>query len=592
MNYTLNTQKTNTSGPKPSFLTAMRKLAPLLATEKRNLVIAMIAIIVNSLATLVAPIVVSHTVDTYIRLKNFHGVLLFSGILVGIYLIGLVGGYLQTMIMGGVSRRVLFKLRNSIFTKLQELPVAFFNQNKAGDLISRINNDTDRLNMFFSQGIMQFIGSFFLILGAGIFLLVINIRLGSAALVPALCVLIFTQIISGWVKRRNLRSLQTVGGMSSEIQESLANFKVIVAFNRLDYFREKFHGVNESNFQASVQSGIANNIFTPLYGLASMLAQLIVISYGISLILNGHITIGILIGYLLYVNNFYSPLRQLAAIWASFQLALAAFDRISEVLALESDMPIIIESETEKTRSASSAILRFDHVHFHYPNGVEVLGDINLELLPGKTYALVGPTGGGKTTTASLMARLFDPSEGTVLLSGHDIRTYTPKERTQKIGFILQEPFLFTGTVRDNILYGNTELAGYTSVELLKVLEDANLSKLLARFTEGLDTPVSTSGNSVSLGQKQLIAFMRAVLRKPELLILDEATANIDTVTEELLEEILAKLPATTTKVIIAHRLNTIRNADQIFFINGGQITLAGDMEHAVEMLLHGKRNS
>ncbi len=591
MNYTLNTQS-NRQAPKGSFLSALKKLAPLLEGEKRALVTAMLAIVVTSLSTLIAPIIVSKTVDTYIRLKDFHGVLVFSGLLVLIYIFGLIGGYLQTMIMGGISRRVLFKLRNSIFTKLQELPVAFFNQNKAGDLISRINNDTDKLNQFFSQGIMQFIGSFFTIVGAGIFLLVINVKLGSASLVPALCVLVFTRLVSGWVKKRNLTSLQTVGGMSSEIQESLTNFKVIVAFNRLDYFREKFRSANEKNFTASVSSGITNNIFTPLYGLASMLAQLIVISYGIYLITTGNITIGILIGYLLYVNNFYSPLRQLAAIWASFQVALAAFDRISEVLALESDMPVVVEKKGEEHASTSDSIMSFDGVHFHYPNGVEVLADINFDLYAGKTYALVGPTGGGKTTTASLMARLFDPSKGSVLLSGRDIRTYSPAERTQKIGFILQEPFLFTGTVRDNILYGNTAYAGYTNDQLVKVLDEANLSKLLARFTEGLDTPVSTSGNSISLGQKQLIAFMRAVLRKPELLILDEAPANIDTVTEELLEEILNKLPATTTKVIIAHRLNTIRNADQIFFINGGQITLAGDMEHALEMLLHGKRSS
>ena len=204
----------------------------------------------------------------------------------------------------------------------------------------------------------------------------------------------------------------------------------------------------------------------------------------------------------------------------------------------------------------------------------------------------MGPTGGGKTTTALLMARLYDPSEGSVLLNGRDIRSYTPEERAQKIGFIPQEPFLFSGTVRDNVLYGNEKYRDYSSEKLTEVLEEANLSRLLARFSEGLDTQVATSGNSISLGQKQLIAFMRATLREPELLILDEATANIDTVTEELLQEILNKLPATTTKVIIAHRLNTIDNVDQIFFVNSGEITLAGSMEHAVDMLLHEKRES
>ena len=190
------------------------------------------------------------------------------------------------------------------------------------------------------------------------------------------------------------------------------------------------------------------------------------------------------------------------------------------------------------------------------------------------------------------MARLYDPTAGSVLLDGRDIRSVPPAERARKIGFILQEPFLFTGTVRDNIVYGNDAYANCSTEQLAAVLEKANLSSLLARFPEGLETKVASSGDGISLGQKQLIAFMRAVLRSPELLILDEATANIDTVTEQLLEEILAKLPAPTTKVIIAHRLNTIDNADEIFFVNSGEITLAGSMEHALDMLLHEKRAS
>jgi ATP-binding cassette subfamily B protein len=220
------------------------------------------------------------------------------------------------------------------------------------------------------------------------------------------------------------------------------------------------------------------------------------------------------------------------------------------------------------------------------------LKDASFVLQRGRTYALVGPTGGGKTTTASLMARLYDPSSGAVLLDGRDIRSFSPEERTTRIGFILQEPFLFTGTVRDNIAYGNPKYRDLPSAELVEVLRKNNLAELLVRFEQGLDTKVTSSGDSVSLGQKQLIAFMRAALRNPELLILDEATANIDTITEQLLQEILDKLPASTTKVIIAHRLNTIANADEIFFVNAGSIVPAGSMEHAMDMLLHGKRES
>ena len=247
---------------------------------------------------------------------------------------------------------------------------------------------------------------------------------------------------------------------------------------------------------------------------------------------------------------------------------------------------------TSGAPARSGGVLEFNKVHFAYPGGKEVLRDATFTLNSGRTYALVGPTGGGKTTTASLMARLYDPTGGQVLLGGKDIRSYQAEERTRKIGFILQEPFLFTGTIRDNVLYGNEQYRDLSDEQLVSLLNERNVGALLSRFEQGLQTKVTAGGDAISLGQKQLIAFMRAVLRDPEILILDEATANIDTVTEQQLEQILGKLPQSTTKVIIAHRLNTIANADEIFFINSGEIIPAGSMEHALDMLLHGKRVS
>lgn len=587
-NYTLDKSAGFAPGKaKKSLRETGKTFVPLFAGEKANVIMAVIAISISSIATLVAPVLMIRAIDTYIRPRHGAGLLTAAAIILAIYVAGSVASYIQVLTMGGVGRRVLWGLRNQLFLKLEELPVAFFNQNKAGDLISRLNNDTDKLNTFVSQSLMQFVGSVFLITGAGLFIIALDIRLGIAALLPALGVVLLTRGTSAWIKSKNLKSLQTLGGMSSEVQESLNNFKVIVAFNRVDYFRAKFNSANEKNFAASSSAGFVNGVFMPLYGLSSHLAQLVVVAYGIYLINAGLVTVGLLIGFLIYVNNFYGPLRQLATVWASFQLAVAATDRISEVLALESNMPVIAEGPVE-----SNCVLEFREVDFHYPDGKEVLRGVSFELEKGKAYALVGPTGGGKTTTANLMARLYDPSKGSVYLDGRDMRSWSPADRAKKIGFILQEPFLFSGTVRDNILYGNEEYKNHTSEQLAEVLTASNLSSLISRFSEGLDTAVTTSGNSISLGQKQLIAFMRATLREPELLILDEATANIDTVTEELLQEILDKLPKSTTKVIIAHRLNTISNVDQIFFVNSGEITLAGSMEHAVDMLLHEKRES
>ena len=595
MNYSLTKTDIEKEKEKGVLITAWRRLVPLLAEERRSVAIALVAIFASEAATLLVPIIVAHVVDTYFVSKDFHGILIFSGVLVVIYLIGLLASYTQVKTMGGVGRRLLFNLRNKIFNKLEELPVAFFNQNKAGDLISRINNDTDKLNQFFAQALMQFVSNIVLIVGTAVFLLVIDIRLGAIALVPAMVALIATQLLSPWVKRTNLRSLRTLGAMSGEIQESINNFKVIVAFNRLDYFKDKFRESNESNYSSSVSAGIASNIFNPIYVLASALAQLAVLAYGISMVSSGNFTIGLLIGFLLYVNSFYNPLRQLASVWSSLQLALAGLDRISEVLSLESNVKTMSEEEIMKASKevfASDAVLEFRNVSFHYSEGKDVLKGVSIKLEKGKTYALVGPTGGGKTTTASLMAHLYDPTEGAVYLEGKDIRLYESSERAKKIGFILQEPFLFTGTVRENILYGNAEYKDYSDTQLAEVLDKFHLSELLSIFSEGLGTCVVSSGDAISLGQKQLIAFIRAALRDPDILILDEATANIDTVTEQLLEDILKKLPSKTTKVVIAHRLNTIENADDIFFVNAGLVTHAGSMQQAVDMLLHGKRES
>jgi ATP-binding cassette, subfamily B, bacterial len=587
MNYNLN-QTSDNAEKKASNIASLRKLTALIGEERRNLIKAFVAIFLNAGLSLLGPYLIGHTIDNFIQTREYHGVLVFASILLALYVTAFVVNYIQMRMMGGIGQRMLYSLRNAVFNKLQELPVDFFNQNKAGDLISRINNDTDKVNQFFSQSLMQFIGSIITMSGAGIILLCINPVLGLAALSPGLIVWFFTKLISPWVKQKNAASLKSTGSLSAEIQESLLNFKVIIAFNRRDYFRKRFEEANQDNYSKSVQAGIANNVFSPVYTLAANMGQLIVLALGLYLIMKGHFSIGLLISFLAYITNFYNPLRQIAALWANFQVAMAAWDRISLLLSLETNLHILEDRKCD----SSDSYLNFQNVSFRYPNGKEVLHKVSFDLKRGRTYAFVGPTGGGKTTTASLIARLYDATRGTIILDGKDIRSYRPEERSLKIGFILQEPFLFTGTLRDNIIYGNTFYKNHSNNQLAQAISEAGLESLLERFDKGLDTLLQTTGDGISLGQKQLIAFMRAVLRKPELLILDEATANIDTVTEQLLDSILKKLPDSTTRVIIAHRLNTIENADEIFFVNTGKVIPAGSFRDAVDLLLHGKNES
>ncbi len=587
MNYNLNAAKED-KGQKKTTFRSLRTLIWHMVEDRKILLISFIAMVIAAVLSLLGPVLIGHTIDTYVQNRQMRGVLVFSGILLVMYLISLVAGYLQAKLMGTVGQNMLYNLRNSLFTKIQDLPLDFFNQNKAGDLISRINNDTDKINQFFSQSLMQFLRSILIMIGAAIFLLSINLPLGAASLAPALVLWIFTRFVSPWVKARNAASLKSVGNLSSEVQESLSNFKVVVAFNRRDYFRKRFDEANRDNYKKAVSAGVANNLFVPVYTFFANIGQMIVLTFGIYLIANQKFTIGLLISFIAYVTNFYNPLRQIASLWASFQVALAAWDRILKIISMENNMPVLEKPVFEEKDS----IMAFRDVSFSYPDGTEVLNDINFRLEKGKTYAFVGPTGGGKTTTASLIARLYDPTKGTVFLDGRDIRSYQTVDKVRKVGFILQEPYLFSGTVRENILYGNEKYQHLQNGELTEVFREAGLDDLLKGFDQGLDTEVNSSSDGISLGQKQLIAFMRAVLRKPELLILDEATANIDTVTEKLLDAILQKLPAGTTKVIIAHRLNTIADADEIFFINTGTFTRAGSLKEAIKMLMENKMAS
>src|SRR5450432_794466 len=344
MNYSLN--KVSAQPGKTSNWRILQKLLQLIREERRNLFLAMSAILMNSGLTLLGPYIIGHTIDTYIVHKDYHGVLMNAALLLCTASLAFGASYTQTRMMGSISQRMLFKLRNTVFNKLQELPLAFFNQNKTGDLISRINNDTDKINTFFSQSLMQFIGTLATMTGAGIFLLSINFRLGVVTLVPALLILIFTKLTSAWIKKKNATSLQRTGGLSAEIQESLNNFKVIIAFNRRDYFRNRFEGANQQNYSTAIGAGLANNIFVPVYGLFSSLAQLVVLAYGIYLISIGQFSIGLLVSYLSYANNFYNPLRQLAALWTSFQVAMAGWDRIAQILALDTNLAMMSNGTT------------------------------------------------------------------------------------------------------------------------------------------------------------------------------------------------------------------------------------------------------
>lgn len=558
---------------------ALRRLWPLLRPQRSLLTMGMAALISNTVLALSAPAVTGYAIDHYVSGHDLGGLARSCILLLFLYGSAGVAAYFQSVWTGTVGQQLLFRLRKLLFEKLQQLPLSFFQVNQSGDLISRLNNDTDKINLFFSQALMQFVGGLITMLGSACFLLALNPRLGLVALSPALFLLFLTRLSAPFTRGRNAESLQSLGNLSAESSDSLENFKVVVAFDRQDYFRERFERANQANYRSALKAGVANRLFIPTYAFCSNLAQLIVLLYGLEQVARGELTVGMLIGYLVYVIRFYDPVRNMASLWATFQTAMAGWDRIHAILSLQSNLLVLPPSQPARENPAFRLEVR--GVHFGYVAEREILSDVHMNLEPGKSYALVGPTGGGKTTTASLMARLYDPDRGEILLDGRDLRTYSADERSRKIGFILQEPFLQAGTLRENFGYANADYRD-------ELIAEMQMESLLLNFPQGLDTQVV----GLSLGQKQIVAFLRAVLRRPQLLILDEATANIDTVTESTLSSILERLPEDTTRVIIAHRLNTIARADQIYFVNQGRVQLAGSMADAVKMLREGGRSS
>ena len=594
LSYELNkNEETNPKGGVVSVWVSLKEFSKFLDGDLLNLIYAFILIIINSAANVITPFIIAYALDNYINKGDLSGlgkVLLWLLIM---YIVTVIVGYGQGMMVGHISQRTLFRLRQALFEKLQDLPIAFFNQNKAGDLISRINNDTDKLNQFLSESIARFVGSFFSILGIAIFVLYINLKLGLVMLSSVLFLIIITKLLSPWIERQNKKNLTAVGLLSASLQENINNFRVIIAYNKREYFRSHLEEMNKTTFDTAFISGTANRVFEPIYDFAGSIALILVLSFGLYLISSGSLTIGLLVAFVSYTQKFYDPLRILATIFGSIQLSVAAWSRIREIFALENNIQTNKKDEVLNIKDIDNKIiLKLDDVSFKYEGGENVIENANLNFEIGKTYALVGPTGGGKSTLASIMSHLYEPSSGKVYLNGKPMSFYSNEERASMVSVILQDPILFSGTVLDNIKYGNKKIENLNENEIENLLINKGFKEVIERFSKGLKTEINQSGGGLSIGQKQLISFMRAVLREPSLLILDEATANIDTITEAILNKTLYSLPKHTTKIIIAHRLNTIKEADEIMFVNGHHVKPAGSFENAIKLIENSKRNS
>lgn len=580
--------KLETSKDAMSLGKAARGFWPFMRMEVSSMALAIFTVLVNAAANVLAPYMLGLAIDTYITNGDKQGLMWLSLGLIVTYLISAATNYANIVLVGRIGQRVLYRLRQTLFNKIQELPIAFFHQNTSGDLVSRITNDTNTVNQLFAETLVRLLSSIFTLLGIGVFMVVLHPQLGGATLAVAIGLFIITRLSNVFLQRLNKQSLDLVGTLSSDVQTNIENMKAIIAFRRRDYFVKTLQTQNEKVYKASRIASIAGGIIGPVYDFAGNIAQVVVLVYGIALISQGNLTVGVLVSFLAYASKFFEPLRIIASLWANVQRSIAGWKRIIEVLGLTSHVQVL---EAEEGQTA--AMLEFEHVTFGYTDEKTILHDVSFTVAPGETVAFVGPTGGGKSTTATLMMRLYDPQHGRVLLDGRDIRSYTEEEISDNVGFILQDPVLFTGTVGENIVLGHPDQRERYDREALEAqIAEFGLEEIIQKFPEGIDTQVDPEQASLSLGQQQLIAFMRAVLRKPKLLILDEATANIDTVTEQQLDFILERISKDIAVVIIAHRLNTIQSADKIIFIQGGHATAAQSFEDAVSKIEQATGNS
>ncbi len=542
-------------------------------------VFCLVMIVVSSAAQAAAPILIGRAVDGAIAKSDLLSLGIITLALFLTFVISMFAMRYQIYWMSVAGQRILAVMRADVMKHIHRLSLQYLERKEAGDLMSRVVNDIDVINSFISQGMSQMIGMSFALIGLMVAMFSIDWRL-SLAVIIILPFMLFTTSFFSTVARRAFRKTRTtIGDVSAELQEELGGIKVAQAFNRGDLNIRRFAERNAANRDANVNANAITSAFTPAMDILSTIDLAIVGGLGGWLAIQGLISVGVVVTFIGYSQNFFRPIQMITQMWTIAQSAMAAAERIFDLLDL---VPDIQDAPDASALPAVKGHVQFKGVCFGYDPHQPVLEDVSLDIPAGTSAAVVGPTGAGKTTLVSLLLRFYEATQGTILIDGHDIRGVTQASLRRQIGMVLQEPFLFSGSIMDNIRYGKLDA---TQEDIEGAARAANAHDFIMRLPEGYATQVGERGAMLSQGQRQLISIARAILDDPCILILDEATASIDTRTEALIQEALGHLLKGRTSIIIAHRLSTIRNADQVIVIDGGHIVERG--RHA-ELLAQG----
>ena len=541
-----------------------------LAPVKGWLTLGAIGMIVRTLAQLATPALIAIATDDYILTGNLGGLGIIALAMLGILLLQWAGERFSTLYLAYAGQSVLFRMRTEMFNHLHKLSLGFFDHNKVGKLMSRVQNDVNQLQEILTQGVLNILTSLLTLVGIIIVMITMNPKLAllTFTVLPVLGIIVF--IWQKYARRAFIRVRQAIAVVNDQLQEGISGVRVIQSLSREDVNIGQFDDVNKAHLDANITAAKLQAFMMPTVQILSAVAYALVIIQGGYQVMAGTMGVGVLVAFFLYIQRFFEPIIQLTMLYTQMQRAMASGARIFELLDVE---PEIEDAPDAVELPPISGEVKFDHLSFSYEPGTEVLHDIDLTIKPGETVAIVGRTGAGKSSMMNLLGRLYEVNKGEIVLDGHNIDSVTQESLRRQIGIVPQDAFLFSGTIEDNIRYGYLEAS---REKVIEAAQTAGVHEAISRMEKGYDTPVGERGGSLSAGQRQLVCLARAILADPPIMVLDEATSNVDTNTERIMQEALRRVAKGRTCIIIAHRLSTVTSADRIIALEQGKIVEMG----------------